>query len=71
MTLTLANKVAIITGGAHGIGAAEARAFVKQGAKVVVGDILDSEGKALVAELNSGTGAPSSRSRRRKADPWR
>lgn len=61
MTLTLANKVAIITGGAHGIGAGEARAFVRHGAKVVVGDILDAEGKALVAELNSGDGAPPSR----------
>jgi cyclopentanol dehydrogenase len=61
VTLTLANKVAIITGGAHGIGAAEARAFVKHGAKVVVGDILDAEGKALVAELNSGDCAPPSR----------
>lgn len=56
MPPSLTNKVAIVTGGAHGIGAAEARAFVKHGAKVLVGDILDDEGKALVAELNAGRG---------------
>jgi len=61
MPLTLANKVAIITGGAHGIGAAEARAFVRQGAMVLVGDILDNEGKALVSELNAGDGLPAAR----------
>jgi NAD(P)-dependent dehydrogenase (short-subunit alcohol dehydrogenase family) len=49
----LAGKVAIISGAAHGIGAAVARAFVREGAKVVVGDVLDAEGEALVAELNA------------------
>ncbi len=45
------NKVAIITGGARGMGAAHARALVAEGAKVVIGDILDDEGKALAAEI--------------------
>jgi 3alpha(or 20beta)-hydroxysteroid dehydrogenase len=47
----LANTVAIITGGARGMGAAHARAFVREGAKVVIADLLDDEGIALAAEL--------------------
>lgn len=44
-------KVALISGGARGQGAAEARAFVTEGAHVVIGDILDAEGKTLADEL--------------------
>lgn len=44
-------KVALISGGSRGIGAASARALVAEGAKVVIGDILDDEGGALVKEL--------------------
>src|SRR6201987_5304557 len=44
-------KVALISGGARGMGAAHARALVDEGAKVVVGDILDDEGKALADEI--------------------
>ncbi|MCG5433261.1 glucose 1-dehydrogenase [Mycobacterium sp. MYCO198283] len=44
-------KVAIITGGARGMGAAHARALVAEGAKVVIGDILDAEGEVLAEEL--------------------
>ncbi|MBE9373816.1 glucose 1-dehydrogenase [Saccharopolyspora sp. HNM0983] len=46
-------KVAIITGGSRGMGAAHARSLVAEGAKVVIGDILDDEGKALADELGS------------------
>jgi NAD(P)-dependent dehydrogenase (short-subunit alcohol dehydrogenase family) len=41
----------VITGAASGIGAATARRFIDEGAKVVVGDVQDDAGKALVAEL--------------------
>ncbi|MDH6247329.1 glucose 1-dehydrogenase [Mycobacterium sp. OTB74] len=44
-------KVALISGGARGMGAAHARMLVAEGAKVVIGDILDDEGSALAAEL--------------------
>ncbi|MDT5107319.1 MAG: 3alpha(or 20beta)-hydroxysteroid dehydrogenase [Mycobacterium sp.] len=49
-------KVALISGGARGMGAAHARMLVAEGAKVVIGDILDDEGKALADELGSGPG---------------
>ncbi len=44
-------KVALISGGARGMGASHARMLVAEGAKVVIGDILDEEGKALAAEI--------------------
>lgn len=47
----LQSKIAMITGGASGIGAACARAFVREGAHVLVTDIQDQAGEALVAEL--------------------
>jgi len=47
----LDNKVAIITGGARGMGASHVRRFVKEGAKVVFTDINEEGGKALEKEL--------------------
>jgi 3alpha(or 20beta)-hydroxysteroid dehydrogenase len=44
-------KVTLISGGARGMGAAHAKALVAEGGKVVIGDILDDEGKALADEL--------------------
>lgn len=48
----LSGRVAIVSGAAHGIGAAEARAICAAGGKVLIGDILDEEGSATVAALN-------------------
>jgi 3alpha(or 20beta)-hydroxysteroid dehydrogenase len=44
-------KVVLISGGARNIGGASARALVAEGASVVIGDVLDDEGKALAEEL--------------------
>ena len=47
----LDNKIAVITGGASGIGKASVELFVKEGAQVVFGDIQDDLGKQLADEL--------------------
>jgi len=47
------DKVALITGGARGLGEAYARILVAEGAKVVIGDLLDVQGAALAAELGA------------------
>ncbi|MBF9523724.1 3-alpha-hydroxysteroid dehydrogenase [Mycobacterium sp. MHSD3] len=44
-------KIALISGGARGMGAAHARALVDEGAHVVIGDLLDEAGQALAADL--------------------
>lgn len=44
-------KVVLISGGARNIGGASARMLVAEGAQVVIGDLLDEEGKALADEL--------------------
>jgi 3alpha(or 20beta)-hydroxysteroid dehydrogenase len=50
----LQNKIILITGGARGQGAAEARAFVREGARVIITDVLDSQGAQLARELGQG-----------------
>jgi 3alpha(or 20beta)-hydroxysteroid dehydrogenase len=47
----LDGKIAIITGAARGQGAAEARLFAAEGARVVLADVLDNEGEAVAAEI--------------------
>lgn len=47
----LNGKVALVSGGARGLGAAQSRLLVQEGAKVVLGDILEDEGMALATEL--------------------
>jgi len=47
----LKDKIILISGGARGQGAAEARLFVAEGARVVIGDVLEAEGRRLASEL--------------------
>jgi 3(or 17)beta-hydroxysteroid dehydrogenase len=54
--MRLKEKVALISGGARGMGAVEARLFAKEGAKVAIGDILEDEGRKLEAEINATGG---------------
>lgn len=51
--MRLSGKTAVITGAASGIGAASARRFVKEGCRVVLGDIQQDKGNALCRELGS------------------
>jgi len=52
----LENKVVLISGGARGMGAAEARLFAGEGAKVVIGDTLVEEGRQTEAQINESGG---------------
>ena len=51
MSGRLTGKVALVSGGARGMGASHARTMVAEGAKVVLGDILDDEGEVVAKEL--------------------
>jgi NAD(P)-dependent dehydrogenase (short-subunit alcohol dehydrogenase family) len=54
--MRLAGKVALISGGARGMGADEGRLFAVEGAKVVLGDVLETEGKATAEEIRAAGG---------------
>lgn len=54
--MRLQNKVAIITGGASGLGASAVRIFAREGAKVLFTDLLEAEGAALASEVQKAGG---------------
>lgn len=55
--MRLEGNVAIVTGGARGMGAVEAEMFAREGAKVVVADLLEDEGRKVVAAIAEAGGA--------------
>jgi 3alpha(or 20beta)-hydroxysteroid dehydrogenase len=65
----LSGKIALVSGGSRGMGAAHARAIVANDGKVVIGDILEAEGTALAREL--GDAARFIRLDVTKADDWK
>ncbi|MDR3572196.1 MAG: SDR family NAD(P)-dependent oxidoreductase, partial [Candidatus Pacebacteria bacterium] len=56
MSRRLAGKVALVSGGASGIGAAHVRIFAREGAKVVAGDVQEELGRSVVAEVTKAGG---------------
>ncbi|MCV7316443.1 glucose 1-dehydrogenase [Mycolicibacillus parakoreensis] len=76
----VAGKVALISGGGRGMGAAHARALIAEGARVVIGDVVEDEGAKLVEQLGEqfgdrvdDTGAPALFTRLdvTRPDDWR
>jgi 3alpha(or 20beta)-hydroxysteroid dehydrogenase len=49
--MRLANRLALVTGGARGLGASIVRLFYREGARVIIADLRDAEGEALAASL--------------------
>jgi 3alpha(or 20beta)-hydroxysteroid dehydrogenase len=53
-SLSLQNRKALVTGGARGLGAGMAQALARAGASVMIGDLLEDEGRAMAQALKAG-----------------
>jgi len=56
--MRLKDKVAIVTGAGHGMGEAEARLFAKEGARVIVADILERDAERVAPTFAPPAGRP-------------
>ena len=54
--MRLEGKVALITGGAHGMGTVEAKLFAREGARVVIGDLREADGRQVESEIAEAGG---------------
>ena len=54
--MRLEGKVALVTGGAHGMGEAEAKIFAREGAKIAIADITEQDGRQVEAEITKAGG---------------
>tara|TARA_B100000745_G_scaffold252162_1_gene174343 strand:- start:307 stop:1056 length:750 start_codon:yes stop_codon:yes gene_type:complete len=54
--MRLENKVALISGGSRGMGAVEAKLFASEGARIIIGDIREEEGRQVEAQINESGG---------------
>ena len=54
--MRLEGKVALISGGARGMGAVEAKLFASEGARIIIGDIREEEGRQVEAQINESGG---------------
>lgn len=56
--MRLNGKAAIVTGGGHGMGDAEARLFAAEGARIIVADILEHEAERVAADIRAAGARP-------------
>ena len=54
--MRLEGKIALISGASRGMGAAEAKLFAKEGAAVVIGDVLEDQGRSVASEISESGG---------------
>ena len=69
--MRLKGKVCLISGGSRGLGAAQARLFAREGARVAIGDVLEEEGRRVAEDISDGGDAMFLRLDVSREDDWR